>query len=56
MFHASHNIYFLYFFEPVTLRNDLATYLVGEQGLLLLFVELLLAGFTLWAWRRSLRA
>ncbi len=55
MFHASHNIYFLYFFEPVTIRNDLATYLVGEQGLLLLFVELLLAGFTLWAWRRSHR-
>jgi len=53
MFHASHNMYFLYFFEPVTIRNPVATYLVGEQGLLLLIVESALAVVTLWVWRRQ---
>jgi membrane protease YdiL (CAAX protease family) len=53
LFHASHNLYFLHLFEPVELRNMSATYLIGEQGLLCAFVQLALAAFTLWAWRRQ---
>ncbi|NVO05161.1 MAG: CPBP family intramembrane metalloprotease [Rhodoferax sp.] len=53
LFHASHNLYFLHLFEPVTLNNSVASYLVGEQGLLCALVQVALALFVLWRWRRQ---
>jgi len=53
LFHASHNLYFLHLFEPVEVKNASASYLIGEQGLLCLAVQVALAAYTLWAWRRQ---
>lgn len=38
--HASHNLIFQHFFDPMKLRGTSSTWLVGEQGLLLALVTL----------------
>lgn len=53
LFHASHNFYFLYLFEPVTQTNPAASYLIGEQGLLCAIVQVALAGLAVVLWRRE---
>lgn len=53
LFHASHNFYFLYLFEPVEQKSPLASYLIGEEGLLCALVQAMLAGFVAWRWRRG---
>lgn len=53
LFHASHNFYFLYLFEPVVVKNASASYLIGEQGLLCAIVQVGLAALTLLLWRRQ---
>ena len=52
-FHASHTLYFLHLFEPLEVKHDFASYLIGEQGLLCALVQIALAIHTLWLWRQQ---
>jgi hypothetical protein len=52
-FHAGHNFYFLYPFEPVEQRSAAASYLIGVEGLLCPLVQVALAAFTAVLWRRG---
>ncbi|MBI4783007.1 MAG: CPBP family intramembrane metalloprotease [Oscillatoriophycideae cyanobacterium NC_groundwater_1537_Pr4_S-0.65um_50_18] len=35
LFHASHNLFFSHLFDPMVFKQDVATWFVGEQGILL---------------------
>ncbi|MEQ1515840.1 MAG: CPBP family intramembrane glutamic endopeptidase [Usitatibacteraceae bacterium] len=51
IFHASHNLVFQHLFDPMTIQNPSATWLQGEQGLMLAATNVLLAACVLFAYR-----
>jgi membrane protease YdiL (CAAX protease family) len=51
--HASHNVFFLNVFDPLTARYPLTDFFVTESGVLLMVIQLLMALY-IWAHRREL--
>ena len=53
VFHASHNSLFLHFFDPVQPTSPAAVWLIGEQGVLLTLVMLVLASIGMLIYSRQ---